>query len=51
MEVLAGHTGRRRKWRCPGIDGQTFEDVEASGTEAILKSIRDDLLAGLTNRE
>jgi group II intron reverse transcriptase/maturase len=30
----------------PGIDGQTFEDIEASGVDEFLQSIRDDLLAG-----
>jgi RNA-directed DNA polymerase len=31
----------------PGIDGQTFEDIEASGVDEFLQAIRDDLLAGL----
>jgi group II intron reverse transcriptase/maturase len=30
----------------PGIDGQTFEDIEASGVDEFLQAIRDDLLAG-----
>jgi group II intron reverse transcriptase/maturase len=30
----------------PGIDGQTFEDIEALGVDGFLQAIRDDLLAG-----
>jgi len=47
IEVLAeAYRQAKKNGGAPGIDGQTFEDVEASGVEAFLKSIRDDLLAG-----
>ena len=47
IEVLAeAYRQAKRNGGAPGIDGQAFEDVEASGTEVFLKSIRDDLLAG-----
>jgi group II intron reverse transcriptase/maturase len=36
----------RRNGGAPGIDGQTFEDIEAGGTGRFLQAIRDDLLAG-----
>src|SRR5438132_13584350 len=29
----------------PGIDGVTFEDIEASGVESFLEHIRDELVA------
>jgi len=46
-EVLAeAYRQAKRNGGAPGIDGQKFEDVEASGTEAFLQSIRDDLIAG-----
>ena len=47
IEVLAeAYRQAKKNGGAPGIDGQTFEDVEASGTETFLESIRDDLLAG-----
>jgi RNA-directed DNA polymerase len=47
IEVLAeAYRQAKKNGGAPGIDGQTFEDVEASGTETFLKSIRDELLAG-----
>jgi len=36
----------KRNDGAPGIDGQTFEDIEASGAETFLKSIREELLEG-----
>lgn len=36
----------RRNGGAPGIDGQTFEDIEAGGAGRFLQAIRDDLLAG-----
>jgi RNA-directed DNA polymerase len=36
----------RRNDGAPGIDGQTFADVERLGTEAFLQAIRDDLVGG-----
>jgi len=36
----------RRNGGAPGIDGQTFEDIEAGGADRFLQAIRDDLLAG-----
>jgi RNA-directed DNA polymerase len=48
IEVLAeAYRQAKKNGGAPGIDGQTFEDVERSGSEALLKSIRDDLLAGI----
>ena len=29
----------------PGVDGQTFEDIESSGRQAFLEAVRDELLA------
>ena len=47
IEVLAeAYRQAKRNGGAPGIDGQTFEDVEAMGSETFLKSIRDELLAG-----
>jgi group II intron reverse transcriptase/maturase len=37
----------KRNGGAPGIDGQTFKDVETLGTEAFLQSIRDDLTSGV----
>ena len=36
----------RRNGGAPGIDGQTFADVEANGPDAFLKDIHQDLLTG-----
>ena len=47
IEVLVeAYRQAKRNGGAPGIDGQTFEDVEAMGKEAFLQSIRDDLTAG-----
>ena len=47
IEVLAeAYRQAKRNGGAPGIDGETFEDVDAAGTEAFLQSIRDDLIAG-----
>jgi len=47
IEVLAeAYRQVKRNGGAPGIDGQTFEDVDASGVEAFLQSMRDDLIAG-----
>lgn len=47
IEVLAeAYRQAKRNGGAAGIDGQTFEDVDAAGTEAFLKTIRDDLVAG-----
>ena len=47
IEVLteAYHLAKRNGG-APGIDGQTFGDVETLGTEAFLQSIQDELIAG-----
>lgn len=36
----------KRNGGAPGIDGQTFEDIEAVGLTPFLEGIRDDLLTG-----
>ncbi len=47
IEVLTeAYQLAKRNGGAPGIDGQTFGDVETLGTEAFLQSIRDELLAG-----
>jgi group II intron reverse transcriptase/maturase len=47
IEVLAeAYRLAKRNGGAPGIDGRTFEDVEQSGTEEFLQSIRNDLRAG-----
>jgi len=47
IEVLAeAYRQAKRNGGAPGIDGQTFEDVDSAGVAAFLQSIRDDLIAG-----
>jgi RNA-directed DNA polymerase len=47
IEVLAeAYRQAKRNGGAPGIDGKTFEDVDAAGLTAFLQSIRDDLVAG-----
>lgn len=47
IEVLAeAYRQAKRNGGAPGIDGETFEDVDAAGVAAFLQSIRDDLIAG-----
>src|SRR5574340_339045 len=47
IEVLAEvYRQAKRNGGAPGIDGKTFEDVDAAGLTAFLQSIRDDLVAG-----
>ena len=36
----------KRNGGAPGIDGQTFEDIEVAGADAFLQAIREDLVAG-----
>jgi RNA-directed DNA polymerase len=36
----------RKNGGAPGIDGQTFEDIESSGVDALLQTLREELLAG-----
>lgn len=46
METLQEAYGLARKNNgAPGIDGVTFEEVEAQGTEPFLRQIREELLA------
>ena len=48
IEVLTeAYQLAKRNDGAPGIDGQTFEDVESLGTESFLQSIRDDLMSGI----
>jgi retron-type reverse transcriptase len=47
IETLAeAYRQARRNGGAPGIDGQTFSDIESLGVEAFLQAIRDDLLGG-----
>ena len=47
IEVLAeAYRQAKRNGGAPGIDGQTFKDVDALGAETFFQSIRDDLVAG-----
>lgn len=47
IEVLAeAYRQAKRNGGAPGIDGETFEDVDSAGVAAFLQSIRDDLIAG-----
>ena len=47
IEVLAeAYRQAKRNGGAPGIDGQTFGDVDSAGVAAFLQSIRDDLIAG-----
>jgi len=47
IEVLAeAYRQAKRNGGAPGIDGETFEDVDSAGVAAFLQSIRDDLVAG-----
>jgi group II intron reverse transcriptase/maturase len=46
-ETLAeGYRSARRNGGAPGIDGQTFEAIEAGGLAEFLAALRDDLLTG-----
>ena len=47
IEVLAeAYHQAKRNGGAPGIDGETFEDVDSAGVAAFLQSIRNDLIAG-----
>jgi RNA-directed DNA polymerase len=47
MEVLAeAYQQAKRNGGAPGIDGQTFEDIDASGQEEFLMALRGELLSG-----
>ena len=47
IEVLAeAYRQAKKNGGAPGIDGQTFEDVDSMGVATFLQSIRDDLVAG-----
>jgi RNA-directed DNA polymerase len=46
-ETLAeAYQQAKRNGGAPGLDGQTFGDIEAAGCESFLKALRDELLAG-----
>lgn len=48
IEVLTeAYLLAKRNGGAPGIDSQTFEDVETLGRESFLQSIRDDLMSGI----
>src|ERR1700738_4258452 len=45
MEALRGaYEMAKRNDRSPGIDGVTFEAIEAQGVEALLEQLRDELI-------
>ncbi len=47
IEVLAeAYRLAKRNGGAPGIDGQSFEDIDAAGVETFLQTIRNDLIAG-----
>ena len=47
METLEkAYLQAKKNGGAAGIDGQTFEDIETSGREAFLRTIRDELLRG-----
>lgn len=37
----------KRNGGAPGVDGQTFEEIESQGVEAFLVGVRDSLLSGI----
>lgn len=44
--LLAAYRQAKRNGGAPGIDGQTFADIEAQGLAAFLEDLRDDLQTG-----
>ena len=44
--LLAAYRQAKRNGGAPGIDGQTFADIEAEGLAPFLESLRDDLQTG-----
>jgi RNA-directed DNA polymerase len=45
METLReAYAMAKKKDGAPGVDGVTFEAIEAEGTECFLEQIRDDLV-------
>ena len=44
--LLAAYQQAKRNAGAPGIDGQTFADIEAQGLAAFLEGLRDDLQTG-----
>ncbi|MGD0638589.1 MAG: group II intron reverse transcriptase/maturase [Nitrososphaerales archaeon] len=50
MEVLEkAYLQAKKNGGAPGVDGQTFEDIESSGRTALLESLRDELIKGTYN--
>lgn len=48
VEVLAeAYQQAKRNGGAPGIDGQTFADIEAMGQEEFLMALREELLSGI----
>jgi len=45
--IRTAYKQARKNKGAPGIDGETFEDIEKAGLEAFLERIRDDLTSGL----
>jgi RNA-directed DNA polymerase len=47
MEVLEkAYLQAKKNGGAPGVDGQTFEDIESSGRQALLEGLRDELIKG-----
>jgi RNA-directed DNA polymerase len=44
--LAAAYQQAKRNGGVPGLDGQTFADIEAAGLDHFLAAIRDELLAG-----
>jgi RNA-directed DNA polymerase len=44
--LMEAYRTAKRNGGAPGIDGQTFEDIESSGLANFLADLRDDLLTG-----
>src|SRR5437879_6449011 len=47
LDTLAeAYQQAKRNAGAPGLDGQTFADIEAAGLDQFLEAMRDELLAG-----
>ena len=44
--LAAAYQQAKRNGGAPGLDGQTFADIEAAGLDHFLEALRNELLAG-----